>query len=87
MGSIIRYNGITIYYYPGDHNPPHLHIYAGDEEFTISIEERRIDGKALSTTINTVNTILDLNMDAIMNEIAKGNRGERMTLIKNIKVK
>ncbi len=32
MGQIIRYNGIIIYYYPGDHNPRHLHVYAGDEE-------------------------------------------------------
>lgn len=87
MGTIIRYNGISIYYYPGDHNSPHLHVYAGDEEFTISIKERRIDGNALSSTIATVNKLIDLNIDAIKIEIAKGDRGERMSIIKNIKIK
>lgn len=87
MGRIIRYNGISIYYYPGDHNPRHLHVYAGDEEFTISLIERRIDGNALLSTISLVNSILDLNMDAINEEIAKGDKGERMSVIKNIKIK
>lgn len=87
MGRIIRYNGISIYYYPGDHNPRHLHVYAGDEEFTISLLERRIDGRALLSTISLVNNILDLNMDAINEQIEKGDRGERMSIIKNIKTK
>lgn len=87
MGQIIRYNGIIIYYYPGDHNPCHLHVYAGDEEFTISLIERLIDGKALSSTIRLVNDLLDLNMEAIKEEIEKGDRGERMSLIKNLKIK
>lgn len=87
MGRIIRYNGISIYYYPGDHNPRHLHVYVGDEEFTISLVDRLIDGKALSSTIKFVNTILDLNMDKIKQEIEKGDRGERMSLIENIKIK
>lgn len=51
MGQIISYNGIIIYYNPGDHNPRHLHVYAGDEEFTISFVERLIDGEALSSTL------------------------------------
>lgn len=87
MGRIIRYNGISIYYYPGDHNPPHLHVYAGDEEFTISLELRMIEGIALTSTINLVNKILDFNKDAIKAEIEKGNRGERMSVINNIKIK
>lgn len=87
MGRIIRYNGISIYYYPGDHNPPHLHVYAGNEEFTISIDDRMIDGNALISTINLVNKILDLNLQAIKAEIAKGDKGERMSVIKNIKIK
>lgn len=87
MGTIIRYNGISIYYYPGDHNPPRLHVHAGDEEFTVSIKERRIDGNALSSTISLVNRIIDLNIDAINAEIAKGDKGEKMSIIKNIKVK
>ncbi len=87
MGQIIRYKGIIIYYYPGDHNPRHLHVYAGDEEFTISLVERLIDGKALTSTIKLVNDIIDLNMDAIKEEIEKGDKGERMSLIKNLKTK
>ncbi len=87
MGQIIRYKGIIIYYYPGDYNPRHLHVYAGDEEFTISLIERLIDGKALTSTIKLVNDIIDLNMDAIKEEIEKGDKGERMSLIKNLKTK
>ena len=78
MGRIIRYKGISIYYYSGDHNPKHLHVYAGDEEFTISLVNRLIDGKALMSTIKLVNDILDSNMEAINKEIAKGDRGERI---------
>ncbi len=87
MGQIIRYNGIVIYYYPGDHNPRHLHVYAGDEEFTISLAERLIDGKALSSTVKLVNELIDLNIEAIKKEIDKGDKGERMSLIKNLKIK
>lgn len=87
MGQIIRYKGIIIYYYPGDHNPRHLHVYAGDEEFTISLIERLIDGKALSSTVRLVNELLDLNMKAIEEEIEKGDKGERMSLIRNLKTK
>lgn len=87
MGRIIRYKGITIYYYPGDHNPRHLHVYVGDEEFTISLVDRLVDGRALSSTIRLVNLILDLNMDEIIAEIEKGDRGEKMSLITNLKVK
>ncbi len=49
--------------------------------------KRRIDGNALLSTISLVNSILDLNMDAINEEIAKGDKGERMSVIKNIKIK
>ncbi len=87
MGQIIRYNGIIIYYYPGDHNPRHLYVYAGDEEFTISLIDRLIDGKAFSSTVRLVNQLLDLNMEAIEKEIEKGDKGERMSLIKNLKIK
>ncbi len=80
MGQIIRYNGIVIYYYPGDHNPQHLHVYAGDEEFTISLIERLIDGKALSSTVKLANELIDLNIDAIKAEIAKGDKGEKNVL-------
>jgi len=59
----------------------------GDEEFTISIVDRMIDGKALSSTIKLVNAILDHNMDEINAEIAKGDKGEKMSLIENIKIK
>ncbi len=87
MGQIIRYNGIIIYYYLGDHNPRHLHVYTGDEEFTISLVERLIDGKALSSTVRLVNELIDLNIEAIKKEIEKGDKGERMSLIKNLKTK
>lgn len=46
-----------------------------------------IDGNALMSTISLVNRIIDLNLEAIKTEIAKGDKGERMSAIKNLIIK
>ena len=40
MGSIFILQGILIYIYAFDHNPPHIHVRCGDGEFTITIKDR-----------------------------------------------
>ena len=37
MGAIYIIEGILIYIYGFDHNPPHIHVKCGDGEFTITI--------------------------------------------------
>ncbi|MCC8113102.1 MAG: DUF4160 domain-containing protein [Bacteroidales bacterium] len=46
MGSIYILEGVLIYIYGFDHNPPHLHIRHGDEEFIINIKDRKVEGNA-----------------------------------------
>ena len=40
MGAIYIIEGILIYIYGFDHNPPHIHVKCGDGEFTITIKDR-----------------------------------------------
>lgn len=46
MGSIFIIQGILIYIYAFDHNPPHIHVKCGGEEFTITIKDRVVEGKS-----------------------------------------
>ena len=45
MGSIFIIQGILVYIYAFDHNPPHIHVKSGDGEFTITIKDRIVEGK------------------------------------------
>lgn len=38
--------GILIYIYAFDHNPPHIHVRSGTDNFSITIEDRIIEGVA-----------------------------------------
>lgn len=52
MSKIIMYGlhfvilGILIYIYAFDHNPPHIHVRSGTDNFSITIEDRIIEGVA-----------------------------------------
>ena len=48
MGSIFIIQGILIYIYAFDHNPPHIHVRSGTDNFSITIHDRIIEGKARS---------------------------------------
>ena len=51
MGAIFILEGLLIYLYGFDHNPPHIHVKHGGDEFTITLKERIVEGKARSKHI------------------------------------
>ena len=83
MGSIFIIQGILIYIYAFDHNPPHIHVKSGDGEFTITIKDRIVEGKARSKTIQIVNTFMDEHEEEIMEIWNKAQRGEEINKIRH----
>ena len=82
MGSIFIIQGILIYIYAFDHNPPHIHVKSGDGEFTITIKDRIVEGKAKSKTIQLVNSFMDEHEEEIMEIWNKAQRGEKINKIR-----
>lgn len=83
MGSIFIIEGILIYIYAFDHNPPHIHVKSGDGMFTMTIKDRIVEGRARSKTIQVVNRFIDEHEPEIMEIWNKAQRGEKITKIKN----
>ena len=83
MGSIFIIQGILIYIYAFDHNPPHIHVKSGDGEFTITIKDRIVEGKAKSKTIQLVNSFMDEHEEEIIEIWNKAQRGEKINKIRN----
>lgn len=83
MGSIFIIQGILIYIYAFDYNPPHIHVKSGDGEFTITIKDRIVEGKAKSKTIQLVNSFMDEHEEEIMEIWNKAQRGEKINKIRN----
>ena len=81
MGAIYVLQGILIYIYAFDHNPPHLHVRSADGEFTITLEDRIIEGRAKARTVRLVNDFIDANKVEIMEIWNKAQRGERITKV------
>ena len=48
MGSIFVIQGLLIYIYAFDHNPPHIHVRSGSGDFTITLKDRIVEGRAKS---------------------------------------
>ena len=82
MGSIFVIQGIMIYIYAFDHNPPHIHVKSGSDEFTITIKDRIIEGKARSKTVGIVNDFIDEHEEEIMVLWEKAQRGETIQKIR-----
>lgn len=81
MGSIFVIQGLLIYIYGFDHNPPHIHVRSGDGEFTITLETREIEGKARVKTIQIVNKFIDDHIDELYKIWDKAQRGEKIEKI------
>jgi hypothetical protein len=81
MGAIYIIEGILIYIYGLDHNPPHIHVKCGDGEFTITIKDRIVEGKAKSRVIQVVNQFLDEHESEVMAIWEKAQRGEKIEKI------
>ncbi len=82
MGSVFVIQGILIYIYAFDHNPPHLHVRSGDGKFTITIKDRVVEGKAKAKTIQVVNQFIDEHLDEINEVWDKAQNGKRVEKIK-----
>ena len=82
MGSVFVIQGILIYIYAFDHNPPHLHVRSGDGKFTITIKDRVVEGKAKARTIQVVNQFIDEHLDEINEVWDKAQNGKRIEKIK-----
>lgn len=76
MGAVYVLQGLLIYIYGFDHNPPHIHVRSGEGEFTITIKDRIVEGRAKSKTIRLINDFIDDNEEEIMVLWNKAQRGE-----------
>lgn len=76
MGAVYVIKGILIYIYAFDHNPPHIHVRSGEGEFTITIKDRIVEGRAKSKTIHLINDFIDEHEKEIMELWEKAQRGE-----------
>ena len=81
MGAIFIINGLLIYIYAFDHNPPHIHVKHGEEEFTINIGDRFVEGRAKSKHIKLINEFIDDHAAELLELWDKAQRGERITKI------
>ena len=70
-----------IYIYGFDHNPPHIHVRCGEGEFTMTIKDRIVDGKAKLKVIQVVNKFLDEHEKEVMEVWEKAQKGEKIEKI------
>ena len=82
MGSIFIIQGILIYIYAFDHNPPHIHVRSGTDNFSITIQDRIIEGKARSKTVKIINDFIDEHEAELMELWGWAQRGEQITKIR-----
>ena len=66
MGAVFVIQGILIYIYAFDHNPPHIHVRSEDENFTITIKDRIIEGRTSSRVVKLINEFIDQHESEIM---------------------
>lgn len=71
MGSIFVIQGLLIYIYAFDHNPPHIHVRSGSGDFTITLKDRIVEGRAKSSAIQL---IIDLLMNTKLSYLIFGIR-------------
>ena len=81
MGAIYILEGLMIYLYGFDHNPPHIHVKTGGDEFTITLADRIVEGRAKSKHIKMINDFIDTHIDELNELWEKAQRGERITKI------
>ena len=82
MGSIFVIQGILIYIYGFDHNPPHIHVRSGTDNFSITIKDRIIEGVARSKTVSIINQFMDEHEEELMDLWEKAQKGETIKKIR-----
>ena len=81
MGAVFIIQGLLIYIYGFDHNPPHIHVRSGEGEFTITLQTREVEGKARVKTIQIVNKFIDEHLNELYDIWDKAQRGEKIEKI------
>lgn len=82
MGSIFVIQGILIYIYAFDHNPPHIHVRSGSGEFTVTLKDRVVEGKAKVKEIQLVNRFIDEHEAELFEIWERAQRGEKIEKVK-----
>lgn len=83
MGSIYIIRGLLIYIYAFDHNPPHIHVRGGSGDFSITLEDRIIEGRTSAKVVAIINQFIDEHYDELMEIWGKAQRGEKITKVKS----
>ena len=83
MGAIYILEGIMIYMYGFDHNPPHIHAFYAGSEIIINIGNREVKGSAPSRIIRKLNEFIDANEAKLMELWERAQRGETITKIQH----
>ena len=81
MGAVFIIRGLLIYIYAFDHNPPHIHVKGCGCDFTITLKDRIVEGKAKSKQISDINKFIDEHIKELEELWEKAQRGERITKI------
>ena len=66
MGAVYILEGLAIYIYGFDHNPPHIHVRSGDVEFEINIGDRTVTGRATRKALRDINKFIDEHADELL---------------------
>ena len=82
MGSIFVIQGVLIYMYAFDHNPPHIHVHSGNGDFTITLKDRIVEGRAKAKTIQIVNDFIDEHIAELEDLWEKAQNGEPINKVK-----
>lgn len=82
MGSIFALEGLFIYIYAFDHNPPHVHVRGGSGNFTITLKDRVVEGRAKSKAIQAVNKFIDEHEAELYELWNKAQNGEKIEKLK-----
>ena len=67
MPEISRFYGIIITMYSAEHNPPHFHVYYGDKECVIDIQEcAMVEGDMPQNKLRLVLAWCEIHKDELM---------------------
>lgn len=71
-----------LYIYGFDHNPPHIHVKSGEGEFTMTIQDRIIEGRTKAKVVQLINQFIDEHEAELMEIWDKAQRGEKIDKVK-----
>ncbi len=82
MPTIFIIDGILISMFGLDLKPPHIHVKYGEYMFSITLDDRIVNGHAPSSIINEVNKFMDSHIDELKDLWDKASKGLRINKIK-----